>query len=216
MAGSTRSVGRERTVEPRPGASGRTRRATTPGLASAAWPPLILLVASVLAMTLVGAGWRAPVLAAIPAAALLWLALNNVYSLDGLGHEGWSEYRAGGISSLGNARRMEHVALGDFQSELDAIRESAGPHGRILGADGRLGFFLPGTGREHLAGIVRVAHRLSRVRAVDQRRERRPRTCRRRARDRERMERLSSTTPDARRIRRDLLPVHDSVARRFT
>lgn len=113
-------------------------------LLSAAWPPLILLMGTVVTMVILGAAHRAPLLAAIPAAALLALLLSNVYSLDGLGHDGWRQYRAGGLSGLRNPRLMENIALGQFQEELDAVRGLAGPGDRVVGGDGRLGFFFPG------------------------------------------------------------------------
>lgn len=113
-------------------------------LVSAAWPALILLMAVVLRLALAGAGRHAAPLAAVPALALVWLALSNVYNLDGLGRDGWRQYDGAGLSGLGNAHLMENVALGQFQQELDAVRAQVGPGDRIVGGDGKLAFFFPG------------------------------------------------------------------------
>ena len=113
-------------------------------LLSAAWPPLILLMGSIVTMSLVGGGRVSPVLPLVPAAALVWLALANVVALDGLGSDGWRQYRAAGVSGLANGHLMENIALAQFQWELDALRGSAKPSDRVIGGDGRLGFFFPG------------------------------------------------------------------------
>jgi hypothetical protein len=113
-------------------------------LVSAAWPALILLIAVAVTMLIAAASQRIPLLAVIPAAALVILAVNNVYNLNGLGRAGWQQYRRSGLSGLRDPRAMENVALGQFQQELDPLRAHVGPDDRIIGADGRLGFFFPG------------------------------------------------------------------------
>jgi hypothetical protein len=113
-------------------------------LISAAWPALILLISGAVIMIIVTASRRKPFLAAVPAAALVLLAVNNVYNLNGLGQAGWQQYRSGGLSGLSNPRLMENIALGQFQQELDPLRSQLGPNDRIIGSDGRLGFFFPG------------------------------------------------------------------------
>jgi hypothetical protein len=113
-------------------------------LTSAAWPPLVLLVTRLVASALVGgAVSRAPVLAAGFAAALLTLALTQVYQLDGLGHDGWKALRAGGLSGLRSVSFRENLVYGQFQYELNVLRREIGPGERLLGGDGRLGFFFP-------------------------------------------------------------------------
>jgi hypothetical protein len=113
-------------------------------LSSAAWPALVVLAAAVVSAMLIGLLSHVPLAAAVPAAALLVLAVTNVQNLDGLGADGWRQYRSHGVAGLGDARLMENVALGQFQQELDAVRRVVGPAGRVTGNDGRLGFFFPG------------------------------------------------------------------------
>jgi hypothetical protein len=113
-------------------------------LTSAAWPPLVLLMTRLASAAIVGAaGSRVPVLAAGFATALLVLALTQVYQLDGLGHDGWRQLRAGGLTGLTKPQFTENVVYGQFQYELDVLRRELGSTGTLLGGDGRLGFFFP-------------------------------------------------------------------------
>jgi hypothetical protein len=74
---------------------------------------------------------------------MLVLGVYNMYNLNSLGRDGWRQYRSGGLSGLSDHRLMENIALGQFQQELDALRAQVGPNDRIIGGDGRVGFFFP-------------------------------------------------------------------------
>ncbi len=118
-----------------------------PRLLSAAWPALALLLGRVGAGIVGGAARVVEPLALLPAAALVALALAGFVSLDGLGHDGWRQYRSGGVSGVADASLMRNVAYGQFEGELDALRREVRPGERIMGSDDRLGFFFPGQTR---------------------------------------------------------------------
>ena len=118
-----------------------------PRLLSPAWPALVLLLARVGAGIVGGAAQLVRPAALVPAAALVALALVGFVALDGLGNDGWCQYRAHGFSGLADSAFMQNVAYGQFQGELVALRREVRPGERIMGSDDRLGFFFPGQAR---------------------------------------------------------------------
>jgi hypothetical protein len=113
-------------------------------LTSAAWPPLVLIMARLVTCALVGAAESSvPAIAVAAAAALVVLTVQQVYNLDGLGRDGWRQLRAGGLAGLGKPEFTENVVYGQFQYELAALRRELGSSGTVVGGDGRLSFFFP-------------------------------------------------------------------------
>jgi len=111
-------------------------------LLAPAWPPLILLVTWTLLPAFAGARRRSGWLIAVPAGAVLALALYAAYNINGLGPSGWRQLRAGGISALSNADAMRGIALGgDFANELNALAPQIGKKDTIISYDGRLKFY---------------------------------------------------------------------------
>ena len=112
-------------------------------LLSAAWPPLILLLARSTAPAFAGAAAQRRRLAlALPAVALAVLVFLGTEQINGLGSHGWTTLQAG----LGNPAAMENLALGgDFEAELAALRPQVQPGDTLVTDDYRLPFWF----REH-------------------------------------------------------------------
>ena len=111
-------------------------------LLAPAWAPLVLLITWTLLPAFAGARRRSAWLIALPAAAVLTLGVLAAYDINGLGHTGWQQFRAGGLSGLTNAASMRNVALGgDFAAELDALAPQVQKGDSILTYDARLRFY---------------------------------------------------------------------------
>jgi hypothetical protein len=111
-------------------------------LLAPAWPPLILLLTWTLLPAFAGARRRSEWLIAVPAAAVVVLALYAAYNINGLGPSGWHALRSGGISALGDGDAMRGIALGgDFANELNALAPQVGKSDKIISYDGRLKFY---------------------------------------------------------------------------
>jgi hypothetical protein len=112
-------------------------------LLSPAWPPLILLLASALTTTAIGAASVKPALTAVPLVAVFALALLNLHHLDGLGHESWVQLR-GLREQIFDQEATRAVVLPGFAQTLRAVRSEVGADGRVFSSDGRFRFYLPG------------------------------------------------------------------------
>ena len=111
-------------------------------LLAPAWPPLVLLITWTLLPAFAGAARRSQWLVVIPAAAVVALGAMAAYDINGLGTSGWSQLRAGGISSFSNAAAMRGIGMGgDFAAEIDALEPQVRSGDRILTYDDRLRFF---------------------------------------------------------------------------
>jgi hypothetical protein len=108
------------------------------------WAPLLLLAGLGLAAVAGALGRGVRVAALVPVAAVLVLALLNVWSLDGLGRQGWRGLLDLGRSGWGSKAAVENYAYGPFSYELDLARANVGPGQRIVSGDGRLTYFFPG------------------------------------------------------------------------
>lgn len=121
-------------------------------LASAAWPGLVLLIATASAPAVRalaalgrprGAASRLTALAAVPVLAVaVWMSLGN---LDGLHGYDWVSYRALGWSGLWNSDRTMNIVLPGVQAALAAARPALGPDGTMITFDPSFQYFLPGT-----------------------------------------------------------------------
>jgi hypothetical protein len=106
-------------------------------LVSPAWPALVLLMTRALLPAFAGAYARRQALVAVPALALVVLAVFATENMSGLGTSGWQNLRA----ALGNDAALRGVALGgDFGAELDALAPQVHPGDTIVTADSRLEF----------------------------------------------------------------------------
>lgn len=113
-----------------------------------AWPPLVLLMAAVLAAGLAGAAARHRALAAAGAAVLCALALLDLRNLDSIGSRPDGTINAArvfgegvGVGDLLDAEAMRRVADPALAGSLSATRELAGPRGRVVATDARFDFF---------------------------------------------------------------------------
>jgi hypothetical protein len=108
-------------------------------LLSAAWPPLILLLARSIAPAFAGAAaQRRQIALAVPAVALAVLLFFATEQINGLGGHGWNALQSG----IGNAAVMENLALGgDFSAELSALRSQVRPDDTFVTDDYRLPFW---------------------------------------------------------------------------
>ena len=110
-------------------------------LLAPAWPPLLLLITWTMLPAFAGALRRSQWLIAVPAVALLAVVVLATYNINGLGHSGWRQVRAGGLSGLGNAAAMRDIAFGgDYAAEVAALAPQVRPKDRILTYDARLQF----------------------------------------------------------------------------
>jgi hypothetical protein len=116
---------------------------------SPAWPGLAVLCALTTATAVRGALRRSAV---VPAAALALLgavALSNFQLLDGLGRDGWRQYRAAGVIGWFDEGRMRSLFLGPFSEEIELTRgQLRGGRGHVFSSDGRLKFYFPGRVRQ--------------------------------------------------------------------
>lgn len=107
-------------------------------LMSAAWPPLFLLLGRALLPAVAGAAAIDLAALAVPAAALLVLAVVGTLDLNGFGRDGWHRFSNG----IGNRDAMRSLALGgDFTAELDALEPLLPTTRTIVTADARLQFY---------------------------------------------------------------------------
>ncbi|HET7044256.1 MAG TPA: hypothetical protein VFI37_05350, partial [Gaiellaceae bacterium] len=110
-------------------------------LASAAWPPLLLLCAVPFALAVRGArrrsGWAAPVVVA----PLLVAGVLGLPGVDGLGTARWEQLRDLGAGAWNDRAQVDNIAFGSFADELAAVRAHLGPRDRLISSDGKLRFF---------------------------------------------------------------------------
>jgi hypothetical protein len=118
-------------------------RADAQRFLSPAWPALVLLLATGLAVVVLTLMRLNTAAGLVPVAAVVLVVAANVVSIDGLGRSGWR-----GLLDLGPAgwsgAAIENYAYGPFSYELDAARETVDPHEQIVSNDGRLTYFFPG------------------------------------------------------------------------
>ena len=112
-------------------------------LLGAAWPPLVLLVATSLGTVLAGFARIRPGLLLAPVAFVVVLAIANLASLDGIPRSTWGEIRAVGALGFIDHDRFAGVGHSPFDDQVAAIRQYARPEDRIRSTDSRLGFFFP-------------------------------------------------------------------------
>jgi hypothetical protein len=106
-------------------------------LASPCWPPLVVLMTRALLPAFAGAIVRREALVALPAVALLVLAVFATQNMNGLGSSGWRTFGA----DFGNDSSMRSLALGgDFSAELDALIPQVNAGDTIVTPDSRLVF----------------------------------------------------------------------------
>jgi hypothetical protein len=112
---------------------------------SPAWPGFAVLCSVTTATAVRGAVRRSTVVPAAVLALLVVVAVSNFDLLDGLGADGWKQYRAAGVSGWFDQDRMRSLFLGSFTTELEVTRRQLqGRSGRVYSSDGRLKFYFPG------------------------------------------------------------------------
>jgi 4-amino-4-deoxy-L-arabinose transferase-like glycosyltransferase len=112
---------------------------------SPAWPGLVVLCAVTTATGVRGAARRSALVPAAALGVLVAVAVSSFELLDGLGVDGWRQYRAAGVSGWLDQDRMRSLYLGAFADELKLTRAQLhGGGGRVFSSDGRLKFYFPG------------------------------------------------------------------------
>ncbi len=117
--------------------------AYTDRLASAAWPGLAVLIASVVAAGIRGLRQWGTVFALAPIALLAMAVWMSLATFDGLHGPMWTEYRSLGVNGLRDQQRTMHVVLPALQSTL-ATAQSALGDGRLVTGDPMIPWFMPG------------------------------------------------------------------------
>jgi hypothetical protein len=114
---------------------------------AAAWAPLVLLMAPVLAGAVRAAAARGALAVGAVAAIALLAAVLNLRSFDGLGVRPDGTISAGRaladfqLSDLGHPERMRALADPQLAGLLAGLREAAGRDGALVTSDGRMIFF---------------------------------------------------------------------------
>lgn len=114
-------------------------------LLSPAWAPLFLLVAAALTDAVLAhreATRAAAVAAGAALAVVLALVVLNLSQLDSLQSGALHQLVSMGPSGWADGARTEHLALGPFVYELDALRRDLGD-GVVVSSDAKLRFFFP-------------------------------------------------------------------------
>jgi Glycosyltransferase family 87 len=108
------------------------------------WPAFVLLSTAALVSVSFALARLRPAAFALPALAVLLIAVANVPSIDGLGRTGWRGLLDLGWSGWTDRAATENYAWGPFSYVVDLARENVGESDQIVSSDGRLSYFFPG------------------------------------------------------------------------
>jgi len=114
-------------------------------LLSAAWPGLLGLMAicavpGIAALTRV----RFRFLPLVPVTALVLVAAQNIYNIDGLQRSGWDQWRRTAAAKQFDLDTTRRIVLPALSRALDVVRPQMGPTDRLISPEGAFAYFFPG------------------------------------------------------------------------
>jgi hypothetical protein len=114
-------------------------------LLSAAWPGLLGLMAicavpGIAALTRV----RFRFLPLVPVTALVVVAAQNIYNIDGLQRSGWDQWRRTAVAKQFDLDTTRRIVLPALSRALDVVRPQMGPTDRLISPEGAFAYFFPG------------------------------------------------------------------------
>jgi hypothetical protein len=114
-------------------------------LLSAAWPGLLGLMAlcavpGIASLTRV----RFRFVALVPVAALVVVAAQNIYNIDGLQRSGWDQWRRTAAAKQFDLDTTRRIVLPALSRALDSVRPQMGPTDRLISPEGAFAFYFPG------------------------------------------------------------------------
>jgi hypothetical protein len=114
-------------------------------LLSAAWPGLLGLMAicavpGIAALTRI----RFRFLPLVPVTALVLVAAQNIYNIDGLQRSGWDQWRRTAAAKQFDLDTTRRIVLPALSRALDVVRPQMGPTDRLISPEGAFAYFFPG------------------------------------------------------------------------